>query len=214
MDDEALGRAFTDVTSRRYRAMGGDALDVDGLVLLFHDLPAEEINHAVVRSAPRDAVSAIEEAEALFAARGRRFGLDLQAGRHPGMDDAVRSRGLELLFARSLMTAPLDTLPRLPAPAGCELVMADRAEHLDALAAVDAVAFETSAVLSRTLYAEGVLDLPDAAMVLARLDGRPVGGAIAVSVGGSVGIFGDRKSTRTPQPIRSPKTAPLAPRSA
>ncbi len=190
MDDEALGRAFADVTSRRYRAMGGEALDVDGLVLLFHDLPAEEINHAVVRSAPRDAVAALEEAEAVFVAWGRRFGLDLQAGRHPGMDDAVRSRGLELLFARSLMTAPLDVVPRLPAPEGCELAMVAAVDDLEALASVDAVAFETSSALSRTLYADGMLDLPGAAMVLARLDGHPVGGAIAVATEGSVGIFG------------------------
>jgi ribosomal protein S18 acetylase RimI-like enzyme len=190
MDDEALGRAFAEVSTQRRLASAGDVVEVDGLALLFHPSPDEEVNYAVVARESSDPVAAIARARGLFAARGRRFGLDLQAARHPAVDAAVRETGLVLLFDRPLMTAALVSIPAVGAPEGAEIVRATSAADLDEAAEVDADVFGSPLATSRGHYAQGMLDAPGAAMLVARQDGRAVGAATGFAVPGAVGIFG------------------------
>jgi ribosomal protein S18 acetylase RimI-like enzyme len=190
MDDEALGRAFAEVSKRRRLASAGDVVEVDGLVLLFHPSADDEVNYAVVAREPSDPVAAIGRAREVFAERDRRFGLDLQAGRHPAVDAAVRATDLVLLFDRPLMTAPLASIPAVILPEGVEVVRAASIADLDEAAAVDAEVFGSSLATSRGHYAEGMLEAPRAATLMARQDGRVVGAAIGFAVEGAVGIFG------------------------
>jgi GNAT superfamily N-acetyltransferase len=190
MDDEALGRAFAEVSRERRLASAGDVVEVDGLALLFHPSPDDEVNYAVVAREPMDPVAAIQRAREAFAERGRRFGLDLQAGRHPAVDAAVRATDLALLFDRPLMTAPLRSIPGVRAPEGSEIDGPVSAADLDDAAAIDAEVFGSTFAVSRGHYAETLIGMPGAAMLVARRDGRVVGAAIGFGVEGAVGIFG------------------------
>ena len=190
MDDEALGRAFAEVSTQRRLASAGDVVEVDGLALLFHPSRDDEVNYAVVAREPSDPVAAIARARELFAARERRFGLDLQAARHPAVDAAVRETDLVLLFDRPLMTAPLASIPGVVTPDGSQIVRAAAAADLDEAAAVDAEVFGSPIATSRGHYAERMLEAPGAAMLVARQDGRAVGAATGFAVQGAVGVFG------------------------
>ncbi|MGZ4149527.1 MAG: GNAT family N-acetyltransferase [Actinomycetota bacterium] len=190
MDDEALGRGFAEVSRQRRLASGGEVVEVDGLLLLFFPVPGVGVDYVVVAREPFDPVAALAEAEAIFARRGRGFGLDVQAGRHPSVDEAVRTRGLRFLFDRPIMTAPLEAIPAVTVPGKSEVLRATSPGELDALAAIDAEVFGSSLAISRCHYAEALLETPGAAMVAAKQDGRPVGAAIAFAADSSIGVFG------------------------
>ena len=84
--------------ARRANVTGAEVLEIDGLVLALANLPDPALSSVVVEALPRDAVAALAAAEAEFARRGLQFGIDLQVGRHPEVDAAVRSMGLTCII--------------------------------------------------------------------------------------------------------------------
>lgn len=191
MDEERLSSAMVTAMRRRTLAVGGgEVLDVDGVLLLLTGLPDPSLNHCVVEREPADAVAALEEAEARFAERGLPFGVRLEVGRHPSVEAAVRARGLHRLFGRPIMTAPLGELPALAPPWEVEIVRVHGDADLAALAAIETEVFETPRAAAQGLLCRGLAELPDAALLLARLDGEPVGEAFGIRQDDTVGVLG------------------------
>lgn len=191
MGDERLAKAMVAAMRRRTLTVAGaEVLEVDGVLLLLTGLPDPSLNHCVVEREPADAVAALEEAEARFAARGLPFGIRVEVGLHPSVDDAVRARGLHRLFGRPIMTAPLGGLPALAPPWEVEIVRARDDDDLAALAAIEVEAFGTPPVAAAGLLCRGLAELPDAALLLARLEGESVGEAFAIRQDETVGVFG------------------------
>ena len=88
------------------------------------------------------------------------------------------------------MTAPVATLPALAPPWEAELDRVRSDEDLAAIADVDTEVFGLDPIVARGLYAPTTLEDPDVAIVLARLEGEPVGGAFAIRLDATVGVFG------------------------
>lgn len=191
MGDERLATAMVAAMRRRTLAVAGaEVLEVDGVLLLLTGLPDPSLNHCVVEREPADAVAALEGAEATFDERELGFGIRLEVGLHPSVDDAVRVRGLRRLFGRPIMTAPLGELPALAPPWEVEIVRAHADADLAALAAIEVESFGTPPAAAEGLLCRGLAELPGAALLLARLDGEPVGEAFGIRQDDTVGVFG------------------------
>lgn len=191
VDRERLSDAMVAAMRRRTLAVAGaEVFEVDGVLLLLTGLPDPSLNHCVVERQPADAVAALKEAEARFAERDLQFGIRLEVGRHPSVDDAVRARGLRRLFRRPIMTVPLGELPALAPPWEVEIVRVHAAADLAVLAAIEVEAFGTPPAAAEGLLGRGLAELPDAALLLARLDGESVGEAFGIRQDDTVGVFG------------------------
>ncbi|MGZ8595992.1 MAG: hypothetical protein ACXWYJ_10065, partial [Actinomycetota bacterium] len=78
---------------RRERVAGAEVLELDGYVLAFSNQPDPALNGVMVEHEPDDALGSLHLAEAECVRRGHSLGLNLQRGRHPRVDDAVRALG-------------------------------------------------------------------------------------------------------------------------
>jgi GNAT superfamily N-acetyltransferase len=191
MDVERLARAVAAAHRRRTELIpGGRVVDVDGLAVHATGLPAPSMNFCTVERAPDDPDVAVDAAAKVLADLGMPFGIELPVGWFRGVERAIQHRGSRPLFVRPVMTARAGTLPALAPPWDAELDRVRSPEDLATLADVDAEVFEVDPAVSRGLYATPMLDDPDLAVVLARLEGEPVGGAFAIRVDGTVGVFG------------------------
>src|SRR6188768_3866990 len=103
---------------RRQNVAGAEVLEIDGLVLAFSNLPDPQLNSVVVHHEPKDALAAMEAAEREFVQRSHPIGIDLQVGRNPGVDDAVRTMGLIRIIERPGMALDVDGVPEAPVPHG------------------------------------------------------------------------------------------------
>ena len=97
---------------RRERVVGAEVLELDGYVLAFSNQPDPALNGAMVEREPEDAVGSLRLAEAECVRRGQPLGVNLQRGRHPRVDDAVRELGLPLLIERPAMARTSTRCPR------------------------------------------------------------------------------------------------------
>ena len=102
---------------RRQNVAGAEVLEIDGLVLAFSNLPDPQLNSVVVDHDPSDALGAMEAAEREFVRRSHPIGIDLQVGRNPGVDEAVRSMGLIRIIERPGMALEVDAAARGAGPA-------------------------------------------------------------------------------------------------
>src|SRR5439155_4223585 len=129
----ALGFAEAE-RQRRANVPGAEVMELDGLLLAFANVPDPPVNSALVISEPIDPPAALAKAEAEFRERDRVFGMDLAVGRHPSVDEAVRSAGLSLLFSWPAMAARVDDLPERPLPEGVRVEAVGDAQGASALA--------------------------------------------------------------------------------
>ena len=89
---ERMALGMIDAERKRRRPVAGaEVVEVDGLVLCLSNLPEPSINFVLADHEPGDPAGALATAEAEFVRRGQLLGIDLQVGRHPGLDRAVRS---------------------------------------------------------------------------------------------------------------------------
>jgi hypothetical protein len=123
---------------------GGEVLEVDGLVVTLTNLPAPELNGVRVASAPTDPADALAAAEQLFRDRGHRFfGIEVEVGRHPTVEAAIREAGLERVEAWPAMAAAIAGLPDGATPAEVEIRSVAHATDLAAVRAVEVDTFGT-----------------------------------------------------------------------
>ena len=176
--------------ARRANVAGAEVLEIDGLVLALANLPDPALSSVVVEREPRDAATALSEAEAEFVDRDLQFGIDLQVGRHPRVDMAVRTMGLDRIIERPGMVADPRILPAAPLTAGVDIREVDGPADVEALVQVGVLAFGDDPEVGRAFYGAGAAGLPDAHMFLAWLAGEPVGISAAYRDGATVGVMG------------------------
>src|SRR5687767_15276378 len=82
----------------RVRHLPGHVIhEVDGVVVCLTGLDDDEQNAALIEREPEDAPAALEETERVFREHGRTLGVDVERGRHPNVDAALRAMDLEMV---------------------------------------------------------------------------------------------------------------------
>lgn len=180
--------------TERIRALtveGGEVLEVEGLVITLTNLPAPELNGVRVASAPMDPAGALSAAEQLFHDRGHRFfGVEVEVGRHPSVEEAIREAGLERVEAWPAMAVAIGGLPEAPAPDGVTFRSVTDPSDLSPLRAVEVEAFGTAPDVVERFIGPGLISDQRVRASTAWIDGEPVGQAVAYRTGATVGVFG------------------------
>jgi GNAT superfamily N-acetyltransferase len=175
----------------RVRHLPGHVIqELDGVVVCLTGLDDEEQNTALIEREPEDAAKALAEAEGVFRAHGRSFGIDVERSRHPDVDAALRAMGLELVATRPAMTADVEDMEHAQVPEGVEIVRVTDPELLAELVEVEIGSFETDRPVAEGLLSPSQLSLPNVRLYAAIADGRAVAQAITNTQGGAVGVFG------------------------
>jgi len=188
MDVDELGRAMAAALRVKTLAVpGGEVMRIDGLQVCLSHLPDPAENFVSVATEPQDPDAAVADAEAILRRNGMPFGISVLADRHPSVDAAVRAGGHRVLFEEPAMSARVADLAPVTVPPGVRFAEAG-AGDLEAVAALDALAFDGDIEISRGMYSRGLLDV--ARVVTATEAGRIVGVATGVPTGELVGVFG------------------------
>lgn len=170
---------------------GGEVLEVDGLLVSLSNLPTPELNGTRVIREPDDPAAALDAAREVFRSRGHPFfGIEIEVGRHPRVEAAVRAARLRQVDGWRTMAAPVSALSAGRDPVGVEIRSVRDEGDLDAIRAVEVAAFETPAVIAEGFVGRPMLEDERVRLFLACIDGEPVGEASAYLLGDTVGIFG------------------------
>lgn len=188
---ERIALGIVGATRIRFGAVAiAELVEVDGLLVAISNLPAPDLNGAYVVREPTHPASALAAAEAELSTRGMMFGIDMQAGRHPSVDVAVRAAGLEMILVRPAVAVRVEELAPAQPPDGVTIQPIETSGDAGALARVDAEAFEGNLEISERFYAAGVVGVEGCRGFVAWEGGVPVGAGIAYEVAGTVGIYG------------------------
>jgi ribosomal protein S18 acetylase RimI-like enzyme len=175
----------------RVRHLDGHVLGSrDGVLVCLSMLPADEQNVTVIEREPEDALAALRWAERLVESQGRTFGVELEPGRHPAVDAAVRELGMSVVVARPAWAVRLADLAPPAEPEGVTIRrVADPAE-LAMVAGLEMRVFGTEPDVAERMLGPSMLGAPGIRVVLATLEGAPAGFAWTSLHDGAVGIFG------------------------
>jgi GNAT superfamily N-acetyltransferase len=176
--------------ARRANVEGAEVLEIDGLVLALANLADPALSSVVVEVAPRDAPAALVAAEAEFTRRGLQFGIDLQVGRHPAVDEAVRALGLARIIERPGMVIDPRDLPETAPPEGVEIREVAGPDDAEALVQVGVAAFGDDPEVGRAFYGAGASGSVEARMFVAWRGSDPVGISSAYRQGATTGVMG------------------------
>jgi GNAT superfamily N-acetyltransferase len=176
--------------SRRANVAGAEVFEIDGLVLALANLPDPALSSVVVRRRPHEAHAALSAAEAEFDRRDMRFGIDLQAGRHPGLDEAVRSIGLTCIIERPGMVADPRSLPDAPVPEGVGILPVEGPDDAEAFVQVGVLAFGDDLAVGRAFYGAAALGSPDSRALVVRRGDDPIGISACYRHGRTTGVMG------------------------
>ena len=176
--------------ARRAHVVGAEVLEIDGLVLALANLPDPALSSVVVETEPIDAMAALAAAEGEFVRRGLQFGIDMQAGRHPRVDEAVRASGLTRIIERAGMVIDLHALPDAAPPEGFDIREVAGPDDVEALVQVGVVAFGDDPEVGRAFYGAGALGWPEVRAFVAWRGPDAVGIASAYRDGATTGVMG------------------------
>jgi ribosomal protein S18 acetylase RimI-like enzyme len=170
---------------------GGETLEVDGLLVSLSNLPASELNGTRVIREPDDPPTALEAARAVFRGRGHPFfGIEIEVGRHPRVEKAVRAAGLRRVDGWQTMAAPVDRLPPESIPSSVEIREVRHERDLGAVRSVEIATFGTPPDIAERFVGVRMLEDRRVRLYTAWVDGEPVGEASAYLLHDTVGIFG------------------------
>jgi len=170
---------------------GGEVVEVDGLLVAFSNLPAPELNATRVVREPEDPRAALDAARALFRSRGHRFfGIEIEVGRHPSMEAAIRAAGLRRVEAWPAMAVPISRLPAERVPMGVQIRHVREEHELGSVRAVEVAAFGTPVGIAQRFVGRKMLDDKRVRIYTAWIDGEAVAEASAYLLDDTVGIFG------------------------
>ena len=180
---------------RRAKVPGAEVLEVDGLLLAFANVPDPPVNSVLVISEPSDPAAALARAEAEFRSRDRAFGMDVAVGRHPSVDEAIRSARLSLLFSWPAMAVRVEDLPERPPPDGVRVEPVRDAQGASAVARVERGLLDPSDVkagsrIAEDFYGPASYGVEGARAFVAWEDDEPVGTASGHLREGAIGILG------------------------
>lgn len=169
---------------------GGDAHEIDGLVVAISGLPANDQSVTLVEREPADARAALAEAEGRFRARGRAFGVKVEVGRHPAVESVVRSLGLRMVSSEPAMVVPVTEVGPAATPPGVNVHRVTGPDELRGMVDIEVAVFGTDRRVAEGLLPPSILATDSIRCYLATLDGEPVGSAYAHRFGGALGVFG------------------------
>lgn len=170
---------------------GGEVVEVDGLVVALSNLPAPELNGTRVAREPKDPARALAAARAVFRSRGHAFfGIEIEVGRHPRVEDAIRGMGLERVEAWPAMAVGIDALPPSDPPDGVAVRPVTELDELWAVHAIEVETFGTPAPVAERFVGRPMLEDDRVRMLLAWDGDRAVGEATGYLANGTVGVFG------------------------
>jgi ribosomal protein S18 acetylase RimI-like enzyme len=188
---ERIALGFAAAERRRHLAVpGGDVLEIDGLLLVLANVRDPAVNSVLVVSEPANPPKALADAMRAFAERGRPFGIDVEVGRHPGVDRAIREAGLTLLFTWQAFGVLLDRLPQPALPDGVTVEVVSDARGAAAIALIGQAAFGDGPEITEQFYAAASHGVDGSKTFVAWAGDEPVGMATAHGDGGAVGILG------------------------
>ena len=170
---------------------GGENVEVADLLVSLSNLPQPELNGTRVIREPADPAASIEAAREVFRSRGHPFfGIEIEVGRHRAVEDAVRSAGLRRVEAWPTMAATFDTVPVVREKSGVEIRPAETISDLEAVRLVESATFGTPKDIAERFVGRRMLEDDRVRILVAWVDGEPVGEATGYLVDGTVGIFG------------------------
>ena len=195
MPDRALAErvALGMVSAWRARVAhldGHDVSDHDGVVVAWSGLAPTELSVALVEREPTDPIAALTDAERAFERHGGTLGVDLERGRHPVVDDAVRRLGLSCVVTRPAMLVDVGSVAPPVAPDDVELDRVTDDGVLAEMAPIETDAFGTAPDVVAEWFGQGLLELPQVRAYVARSSGDPVGMAFIYEHERSLGVFG------------------------
>lgn len=161
----------------------------DGIVVCLSNLQ-EDLNAALVEREPADVAGALEHAERVFEKHGQPFGIEVEVGRHPAIDRAVRLLGLELAVSRPAMSIAVGDLAPPKPPPGVEIQRVFVPEDVEAVVDLEVRVFETPRAVAERFIAPGLLETAGSRLYLAKTEGIPAGFAWTSVDEGAVGVFG------------------------
>lgn len=176
--------------ARRAHVVGAEVLEIDGLVLALANLPDPALSSVVVEREPGDARGALAAAEAEFVRRGLQFGIDVQVGRHPRVDEAVRAMGLTRIIERPGMVFDPRMLPDLAPPEGFDIRAVAGPDDVEALVQVGVAAFGDDPEVGRAFYGAGALGRPEVRAFVAWRGADAVGISSGYRDGSTTGVMG------------------------
>ncbi|WP_229022776.1 GNAT family N-acetyltransferase [Actinomarinicola tropica] len=175
--------------SRQVRWTGGDAHRVGGLFVALSGVPDQTQQVAVIEGALDDPDAALAAAEVLFGRRRWQPAVDVVAGAHPELEDALRGRGYRVAVRRPAMvlregdpvtTEAPSTEVRRAAPADRRAVVVAQCE-----------AFGVSRRLAEQMVPPDAFDDPGVEVLVALGHRSRVVGSVTVHVDGPIaGIVG------------------------
>ena len=175
---------------RRAKVEGAEVVEIDGLVLCFANLPDPSINSIVVAHEPDDAAHSLALAADEFERRGQTLGIDLQVGRHPSLDRAVRALGMTLIIEQPGMVVALTDLAATATPDGMRIEPVTDDEGASALVQVDSEAFGGDPAITTAFHGAGAYGVDGMRAFVAWAGQDPVGIAAGYEHGGAVGVMG------------------------
>jgi GNAT superfamily N-acetyltransferase len=191
--DENLRTAWAQLGT----TMGADVADAGSLTLVATGIPITFFNGAYVRTPADEPAGDIAAAIDFFAERELPWLLWVRADVHPGVFKAGRSAGLRGAGGPPAMG--LDPIPPCPSPpAGLAIDIATTIEALVDHASMLRDGFEMPQEVVDRLVQRAMLDHPDIAVFVGRVDGEPVSCSLLAISGTTAGVY----NVATPAPFR------------
>jgi len=188
---ERIARGFVDAErKRRQKVVGAEVIQIDGLVLMLSNVPDPQLNGVFVEREPSDATAALAAAVEEYRRRRMVLGVDLQAGRHPSVDRAVRVAGLERILERPGMAVDIAALPDADVPEGVEVARVTDDAGARALVAVGVEAFGDDPDVGAAFYGVGAYGVEGGSTFVAWEDGEPVAISGSYIHEGAIGVLG------------------------
>jgi GNAT superfamily N-acetyltransferase len=193
-DDEIIAEAQANFIKANRdigeHCLTGEVREVDGLLIKYTGVPADDQNAAFVVRPLRDPRGALGEALAYFGEREMPYGILMREGLDPGAERACVDLGLAHVY-----TLPGMALTPLPAaipadPAELEIrTVRTVAEH-DVHIETDAAGFEGSLDHARRLFPATLFQRGDAMEFTGYVGDVPVAVSTLVVMGRTAGVYG------------------------
>jgi GNAT superfamily N-acetyltransferase len=193
-DDEIIAEAQANFIKANRdigeHCISGEVREIDGLVIKYTGVPADDQNAAFVVRPLRDPHAALSEALAYFDEREMPYGILMREGLDPTAERTCLELGLVHVFTLPGMAlAPLpDAIPAGPVELEIRTVttVAEHEAHVE----TDAAGFEGSLDHARRLFPATLFQRGDAIEFTGFVDGVPVAVSTLVVTGRTAGVYG------------------------